>query len=66
VARTAALTGGFHRALLLSSTFVLGAAVIALRTASTRGEPSSEITGIAIADSAGQVNARNGRIEAGG
>jgi predicted MFS family arabinose efflux permease len=34
--------------------------------ASTRGEPSSEITGIAVADSAGRVNARNGRIEAGG
>ena len=56
----------FHRALLLSSIFILGAAVIALRTANTRGEPSSEVTGIAVADSAGRVNARNGRIEAGG
>jgi EmrB/QacA subfamily drug resistance transporter len=52
VARPAALTDGFHRALLLSSAFVLGAAVIALRTANTRGEPSAEITGIALADSA--------------
>ncbi len=66
VAPAAALTDGFHRALLLSSIFILGAAVIALRTASTRGEPSSEVTGIAVADSAGRVNARNGRIEAGG
>jgi MFS family permease len=48
VARAAALTDGFHRALLLSSIFVLGAAVIALRTANTRGEPTSEITGIAV------------------
>lgn len=50
VARPAALTDGFHRALLLSSIFILGAAVIALRTANTRGEPTSEITGIADAD----------------
>ena len=42
-----ALTDGFHRALLLSSIFVLGAAVIALRATNTRGEPTSEITGIA-------------------
>jgi hypothetical protein len=53
VARAAALTDGFHRALLLGSIFVLGAAVIALRAANTRGEPASEITGIAVADSAG-------------
>ena len=46
VARPAALTDGFHRALLLSSIFILGAAVIALRTANTRGEPTSEITGL--------------------
>ena len=45
-----ALTGGFHRALLLASIFVLCAAVIALRAANTRGEPSSaEITGVAVA-----------------
>ena len=52
VARAAALTDGFHRALLLSSIFVLAAAVIALRAANTRGEPTSEITGIAVTDSA--------------
>jgi MFS family permease len=45
-----ALTGGFHRALLLAAIFVLCAAVIALRAANTRGEPSStEITGVAVA-----------------
>jgi EmrB/QacA subfamily drug resistance transporter len=53
VARPAALTDGFHRALLLSSIFILGAAVIALRTANTRGEPAAEITGIAVAASDG-------------
>ncbi len=51
VARAAALTDGFHRALLLSSIFILVAAVIALRAANTRGEPASEITGIADTDS---------------
>ena len=49
--RGTALTDGFHRALLLSSIFILGAAVIALRAANTRGEPTSEITGIAVTDS---------------
>ena len=51
VARAAALTDGFHRALLLSSIFVLAAAVVAMRAANTRGEPTSEITGIAVPDS---------------
>ena len=55
VARAAALTDGFHRALLLSSIFILGAAVIALRAANTRGEPASEITGVAVDASAGLV-----------
>jgi hypothetical protein len=40
--------------------------VIALRTTSTRGEPAGGVTGIAVDDSAGQVNPRDGRIEAGG
>ena len=48
VARAAALTDGFHRALLLSSIFILCAAVIALRAANTRGEPSAEISGITV------------------
>ncbi len=34
-----ALDSGFHRALLASSIFMLAAAVIALRTTNTRGEP---------------------------
>jgi EmrB/QacA subfamily drug resistance transporter len=45
--RPVALTAGFHRALLLASIFVLCAAVIALRAANTRGEPVSEISGVA-------------------
>jgi EmrB/QacA subfamily drug resistance transporter len=35
-----ALTEGFHRALLASSFFLVGAAVIALRATNTRGEPT--------------------------
>ncbi|HTU04343.1 MAG TPA: hypothetical protein VMG13_02220, partial [Trebonia sp.] len=45
--RPVALAAGFHRALLLASIFVLCAAVIALRAANTRGEPVSEISGVA-------------------
>jgi EmrB/QacA subfamily drug resistance transporter len=52
VARAAALTDGFHRALLLSSIFILAAAVIALRAANTRGEPATEITGVAVGEPA--------------
>jgi MFS family permease len=45
-----ALTGGFHRALLLAAIIAACAAVIALRAANTRGEPSStEITGVTVA-----------------
>src|SRR5262249_18009302 len=40
-ARPVALTAGFHRALLLAAIFVLCSAVIALRAANTRGEPSA-------------------------
>ncbi len=47
VARDVALTAGFHRALLASSVFLAAAALIALRAANTRGEPTTEITGIA-------------------
>jgi EmrB/QacA subfamily drug resistance transporter len=39
----AALTSGFHRALLASSIFLVAAAVIALRATNTRGEPISEV-----------------------
>jgi EmrB/QacA subfamily drug resistance transporter len=38
--RDAALTAGFHRALLACAIFLLAAAVIALRAANTRGEPT--------------------------
>jgi predicted MFS family arabinose efflux permease len=49
-AKPVALTAGFHRALLLAAIFVLISAVVALRAANTRGEPSSaEITGVAVA-----------------
>jgi EmrB/QacA subfamily drug resistance transporter len=55
--RAVALSSGFHRALLTGSIFVLGAALIALRAANTRGEPESEsesqsqseINGVAVA-----------------
>jgi hypothetical protein len=36
-----ALTAGFHRALLASSIFLLAAAVIAVRSSNTRGEPDA-------------------------
>ena len=38
-----ALTQGFHRALLASSLFLLGAAVIAMRATNTRGEPTTPV-----------------------
>jgi predicted MFS family arabinose efflux permease len=43
-----ALASGFHRALLAGSIFLAATALIALRAANTRGEPSTEITGVAI------------------
>ena len=66
MARAAALTDGFHRALLLGSIFILGAAVIALRTANTRGEPASEITGALVdgvtQDAAGSQRSASRRL----
>ena len=50
--RAVALSSGFGRALLTGSIFVLGAALIALRAANTRGEPTSEITEVATAPAA--------------
>ena len=38
--RDAALTAGFHRALLACAFFLLAAAVIALRATNSRGEPA--------------------------
>jgi MFS family permease len=40
--RDAALTAGFHRALLACAIALLAAAVIALRAANTRGEPAAD------------------------
>jgi hypothetical protein len=40
--RAVALTSGFHLALLVASVFLAAAAVIALRAANTRGEPTGE------------------------
>ena len=50
-ARGAALTAGFHQALLVGSVFLVAAAVIALRATNTRGEPTGEITGVLLPDS---------------
>jgi EmrB/QacA subfamily drug resistance transporter len=41
----AALTAGFHRALLACAFFLLAAAVIALRATNSRGEPAAEPSG---------------------
>src|SRR3954451_19994102 len=54
--RAEALTSGFHRALLASSIFLAAAALIALRTADTRGE-----TGEAAADPPPPVPAPHAR-----
>ena len=40
-----ALSSGFHRALLVAGVFLAAAALIGLRAANTRGEPTGEITG---------------------
>jgi hypothetical protein len=42
-----ALSSGFHRALLVASVFLVAAALIGLRAANTRGEPTGEITDVA-------------------
>jgi EmrB/QacA subfamily drug resistance transporter len=54
-ARDAALTSGFHRALLVGSVFLVATALIALRATNTRGEPTSEITGVAAGDASPQA-----------
>jgi EmrB/QacA subfamily drug resistance transporter len=43
VALPEALTSGFHLALLVSSIFLVAAALIALRATNTRGEPTSSV-----------------------
>jgi hypothetical protein len=47
-----AATAGFHRALLAGSIFLVATALIALRAANTRGEPTTEITGVPVDDAA--------------
>jgi EmrB/QacA subfamily drug resistance transporter len=49
----AALSSGFHRALLAAAIFLAAAALIALRAANTRGEPITEIQGL-VTDGAAQ------------
>ena len=44
VSHAAALTGGFQRALLAGSVFILAAAIIALRATNTRGEADQSET----------------------
>jgi hypothetical protein len=51
----AALTAGFHRALLACAIFLLAAAAIGMRATNTRGEPATEPSGIPAAP--GQVPA---------
>jgi MFS family permease len=53
----AALTAGFHRALLACAVFLLAAAVIALRASNTRGEPAADAASTTAADARGQVPA---------
>ena len=53
--RDAALTAGFHRALLACAIFLLAAAVIALRATNTHGEPTAQPSGTLAAP--GQVPA---------
>jgi EmrB/QacA subfamily drug resistance transporter len=55
--RAAALSSGFHLALLTGSVFLLVAALIALRAANSRGEPSSEITGVLVSEGAAERRA---------
>ena len=42
-----ALSSGFHRALLIGGVFLVAAALIGLRAANTRGEPTGELTEVA-------------------
>jgi EmrB/QacA subfamily drug resistance transporter len=60
----AAATSGFRRALLAGSIFLVATAFIALRATNTRGEPTSEITGV-LADDADRDAAGPRRAEPG-
>jgi predicted MFS family arabinose efflux permease len=60
--RAVALTSGFHRALLVASIFLAAAAVIALRAANTRGEPTGELTDVSMPRLAADPNDHESRI----
>jgi EmrB/QacA subfamily drug resistance transporter len=53
----AALSSGFHLALLTGSILLLGASLIALRAANSRGEPASEISSVSYAEGAAEKRA---------
>jgi MFS family permease len=53
VGRPAALTSGFHLALLASSVFLVAAALIGLRATNTRGEPLTEEGSVSVSIEAG-------------
>jgi hypothetical protein len=57
-----ALTAGFHRALAVASVFLAAAAVIALRAADTRGEPTGELTDVSTPSLAADPDDRGSRI----
>jgi EmrB/QacA subfamily drug resistance transporter len=60
--RAVALTSGFHRALLVASIFLAAAAVIALRAANTRGEPTGELTDVSMPSLAADPDDHGSRI----
>jgi MFS family permease len=49
-AADAAVTAGFRRALFVGSIFLVATALVALRAANTRGEPTAEISGLVAVD----------------
>jgi len=63
-AADAAATAGFHRALLAGAVFLVATALIALRATNTRGEPTSEISGV-LTDEAPLDAAGSGRTQPG-
>jgi EmrB/QacA subfamily drug resistance transporter len=64
-----ALSSGFHRALLAACVLLVATALIALRAANTRGEPTTEISGVVIegvfSDEVGPDAIGSGRFEPG-
>jgi hypothetical protein len=56
-----ALSSGFHRALLVAGVFLVAAAVIGLRAANTRGEPTGEVTELAAGTDSAVAKSQPGR-----